>query len=740
MSNFGRPSFAFTVRFLLCCLLAAGSASGAPTKYATAVVTANVQTTGTESRLASVPSVASANDPFLRAQLEEVFAHLPAASDADQLSSLVTNKLKSRFKSITVTAGPAGPPRMWNVNATLLNETFQRLIIAVPTSALRSPEGENSPTMQPIDLGESPALQSAALILIGTNPNARPLGPASTALQTIRELAVELAHIVAKAYAESPSNYRSQVETQLKTAVEARGLTAPYYVRTLYQPSSSSLTGHYVPPVPGTLVVELDGLDPVSAASAFSHRVDLPNDKGEHLTFTQFYWRYGNTPFTRNLVAAASKFKHDKLEPAVAAKWPAESFPRFINNEEQDALAEELRHDYPSASEIEPVSSATGNRLQLKTTYLPSQATYSADLHGDSGRTLAGTASFKYREPWIVGDDLSANFSAGTDGINADAGYQFPFPIKNGPLARFRGQLHFEGSYALTRNVRLGTRHGPLVSREEGLAGPALKLTRTWPGETGDDHFTLESTLNLQLRTLHGYGPAPFLGPSASLSGLTFNERIALEYARDNWTLTGSIEVSRWLVSGQPDYDSGRASLSLRRVIASAKDRSGYVELRGGASELGTHAPRIDFARLGGDEWQRGMEDGELAGRSARTIALEGGPSLSTALSWLPKRKSTAPLNTAKPSENENAPSALDGMYLYGFIERSTIGGQTEAGIDYNGTHRALSYGLGARLRGAASIPGIPGGGSVAFGYAWSPQAIRPQGRFFVSAFFLFSP
>ena len=116
-----------------------------------------------------------------------------------------------------------------------------------------------------------------------------------------------------------------------------------------------------------------------------------------------------------------------------------------------------------------------------------------------------------------------------------------------------------------------------------------------------------------------------------------------------------------------------------------------------------------------------GLDDGELAGRSVASGAIEAVYSLGA---FLRQRSSPSPAT-------DTAPSKLDALYIFALAEYGRVDRQDDAGANFNPARSATSYALGGRFGGI--MPGLGSAASISFGYAWSPESIRQAGRFFTS-------
>jgi hypothetical protein len=594
-------------------------------------------------------------------------------------------------------------------------------------------------------------VNSAAIRLIGTNPAAQCPGHDSTALRTILTIAARAATAAADEYVRSayPQVYREKIDAAVQQAVSEEGLTPEYVVKTSFQPSAN--------PDATALVVKLAGLDPATRADVRMAAIDLPTKDGTALAFARFLDRYKNTGFVEKMAKDAEAYRLNVLAH-LQEIWPESGFPRFITTEQRGAVAVRLQTELPNVSQIAFESASTSGNVAstgtmlLNCTYHPSVAKYTGAVEGDSVRTARFRLAYSYQKPWIPGDSLDASAAGGTDGYSIGTSYQFPFARARSPVGPYEGHARIAANYELLRNVRLGTRHGPLISLREIRAGPQASLKKAWTfaraGDGGAPTFnvlTVEPSLSLEERSLRGDGPAPERGEPSALHGPIVTAKLAAAYDLGRWNLGAALEANRWFPRDQPAYSLGRGTAFVRRTLGRGDDTTGFLEARGELATLGNGAPRIDFLRLGGDQWLRGLELGELAGRSTATVTFEGGPTLHQVLHWIPRHGGQAHPGVAAPPPTEeerqaaaNAARLLQSTYVYAFFEHGHVSRQERAGQDFNGTHTAIAYGLGARLMGG--VAGLPPGASVELGYAWSPQGIHRSGRFFVTALFLFPP
>jgi hypothetical protein len=340
-------------------------------------------------------------------------------------------------------------------------------------------------------------------------------------------------------------------------------------------------------------------------------------------------------------------------------------------------------------------------------------------LAGDSIRTLRGTFAFDYQPLWRAKDKITLSLAPATGGITA--GSHYAFPLRRRAPGGFSVTFDGGADYTLARNVRLGTKAGPLVSLEHSRIGVTYTMSRQW-ASTSAGAISVNDQLGVSYRDLRSTGAPAFLGGVDRTHGPALSNTLTLgattvQGTGGHWEYGLQWRAVEWL-SHPAAFFSHEASASVRWINGSANAPRFIIELRGGAGEAGRDAPRIAFWRLGGDTWLRGMQDGELAGRRYRVAAFEAGP---CALSlW----RLISP-----PSANQSS-SLLKGLFLTAFVERGRVQGQS--GTDFNSSSSASSFGL--NVRGFGLIPG----GSLAAGYAWSPAAIRPRGRFFISMIVLF--
>lgn len=685
----------------------------------------------------------------------------------------------------------AGAINTWEISAPA-PKTFSRLVVIVPTTALPPPQPGDPAYLarwrEPsslTDLARECGLDSSATsgatlppdqatvrnaLLASATVEWVPQGSSgaipradSPALPLIRRTAATVALAAANDYAAAPGNYRDMIQADLNRSQ----IGAPYTFTIETNPSSGPFARDS-----STLVVVVHGFDPVSVLTVAVDRVDLPDDKGKHRTLAELEKTYGRGPLTQRLESAMRQTQSslqayvDRLYPPlsragmgsspapIVAAQPASAapgLPVFLDADGRTSLGTRMQDDSLVASHVEIVSPSlqgTPEQLKLPVTYLPSHLALSATINGDSIRELTGNVSAKYSPLGPKGSALSATFVPSTQGIGGGLDYEFPFYL--GKAKRFAGTVDAGGNYALTRAVRLGTRDGPLVSLQDVRLGGSVSISREYffGARAGPPagSFTLGTSLDARVRDLRGYGPATFLGQPGSLHGLDLTGDLSAslvlgmtqEHPTGLWQLDSDVTFGCWLVDRGPDVSSATASTAVRRFFYSSGAGGGgilsgsYVELRGEAGRVGSVAPRVDFFRLGGDQWLRGMEDGELAGRSYWCVAIEGGPNLATLARLLPT-SGTASSGPSAPANGRAAAasSPLNNIYLYGTIEAGAVGGQQDAGTDFNPARSAQSYGVGLRLFGA-----IPNG-TLAVGYARSRQALHPSGRFFVSIFLL---
>jgi hypothetical protein len=139
----------------------------------------------------------------------------------------------------------------------------------------------------------------------------------------------------------------------------------------------------------------------------------------------------------------------------------------------------------------------------------------------------------------------------------------------------------------------------------------------------------------------------------------------------------------------------------------------------GGAASDGT--PVAWWYRLGGDERMRGLEFGELAGRSFLHAGIEAGFGLGAVLG----KPSGAISSTAAPGLNFRQIRVLFGVE-HAWINRPPIFIPALPIL-----RSSSSYSVTGEYAGA--IPGLPGNSKLAIGYGYSPESSHRSGRVFVT-------
>lgn len=196
-----------------------------------------------------------------------------------------------------------------------------------------------------------------------------------------------------------------------------------------------------------------------------------------------------------------------------------------------------------------------------------------------------------------------------------------------------------------------------------------------------------------------------------------------------------------WREAG-PDFTIARIRSEAQWQFGPGGDRRHYLgfALQGGTATRET--PIGAQWRLGGDEWLRGLEEGELIGRHVVAARLEAGVdpfallggTIATARN---SANASAASGSAASAPEKKAPTIADTpILLVASIESGRVSGQ-ESLIANAAPAAASSFGLGLQFQSAGS-----GKSSMPFelnlGYAWSPQSQRENGRVFASVQFLF--
>lgn len=723
---------------LLACIFAANAWADSLPSDAQAGVTLTFDcVTGSDGvlRLDTVPvltprNAQSANDTFLAERLRQAFASqpenwrtLPSFRVPDAFKAWLHDTLKNAGLSapIIVTVR-TGVNSRWNVAATVTAPPYSGMRIDVPTTALPA----NTPAVvvpsSELAVSASPLWRNTSIRLIGTRTTA-PTATGTDVVAVIRDIAAQTAAAGCSAYANSQDvlTYTKVIEAAVVKTVTTR--LGPPYVATVSFAPNTTATGSRV------MVVTVQGLDPVVSARAAVTQIEMPDNLGGRMSLADFTTRFGATRLGRQVLADQRRCETD-VQHALATRIPLATLPRFIGDDERAAVARRLA----TLTGVALVTHReTGGELAFDVLYSPPQGAMTASLNADATREFTGSASFNYH--WQNGPRLSAEATLGltTTALSASAGTS-----RHALGARWNTHADLEGAYQHDRNVRLGTRVGPLVTVRSADVGGRLTLDHDSgvipAGAQHSQRVRAESSLYARERWLEGDGPSAFLGQTRSLTGpaLTLRQEFSFEEqpAADRTpppvlgkrTLSASVEVTHWLPDDHPDYAGGRAGISFRQEFGGVTPSDSYLELRGSAGLTEQAAPRIDFFRLGADNGLCGLDDGELAGRFFAAGAIEAGHSLGA---WV--RRASAPAAMARTAAAP--PSPLDGFYVFALAEYGHVGRQDDAGGSFNPDTSASSYALGGRFFGA--VPGVGAAASISFGYAWSPESIRENGRFF---------
>lgn len=672
----------------------------------------------------------SANDTFLAERLRQAFAAEPA-NWRTLPAFRVPDSFKAWLHDTLISAGLSAPiivtvrtgvNSRWNVAATVTAPPYSGMRIDVPTTALPA----NTPAVvvpsSELAVSASPLWLNTSIRLVGTRTTA-PAATGTEAVVVIRDIAAQTATAGSAAYSHSQDEltYTKAIEASVVDTV-ATHLGPPYVAAVSFAPDTA-VNGSRV------LVVTINGLDPVVTVRSAVTQIEMPDNLGGRMSLAAFTTRFGATRLGRQVLADQRRCEAE-VQRALATRVPSATLPRFIGDDERAVVA---RHLATLTGVALVTHRETGGELVFDVLYSPPQGAMTASLNADATREFTGSASFNYH--WQNGPQLSAEATLGltTTALSASAGTS-----RLALGARWNAQADIEGAYQRDRDVRLGTLIGPLVTVRSADAGGRLTLdydSGVLPsGAQHSQRVHAESSLYARERWLEGDGPSAFLGQPRSLTGpaltlrqeFSFDDQPAADHtpppALGKRTLFASVEITHWLPDDHPDYSSGRAGISLRQEFGGVTPSDSYLELRGAAGLTDQAAPRIDFFRLGADNGLCGLDDGELAGRFFATGAIEAGHSLGA---WL-RRASASASTTQTPG---GPPSPLDGFYVFALAEYGRVGRQDDAGGSFNPDTSASSYALGGRFFGA--VPGVGSAASISFGYAWSPESIRENGRFF---------
>lgn len=653
------------------------------------------------------PQVAPGADPTFTQNLELALANFPAGTiSTNAFAMWLAQAYWGRFGVFPATRSfPPAAENSWIVTAPQLPVHVTKLRLRVRTAAWPSDQAAPTLPWQP-PATPAPNTTTAALWrntvieVVPTGPAGGPPPTNSPALATIASLAPKVAAQIAVRYGENQNTFRDLVYQDIQHMAVAAGLGPPYQLSIRTEPVSGD-----------TLTVDLLGLDPIVRYVATIDQIDLPNDKGNHPTRASLVQLYGDTALTKKLLA-----QMDELQAQLQEVLDRRLRPEFLSGDGRAQLATALQAD-PAFRHMEganPSSMSTAAEMPFPATYRPSSGSLTASLAGDSVRSLRGNASFSYSPMWIPNDSVTASLSLGTDGDGA--GGHYSFPVKGTP-GNLTATLDTGADYNLSRDNRLGTQSGPLVSLEDNQAGPTFTVKRSWP-LTKAGAISVQDGLGVKYRDLRSTGAPTFLGGIDQLHGAFVSNTLTAtlltaDVGTGQWEAGAQIQVSEWLSRPSGHLLAAQATAYVRRIFSDQNGPAFFAQLRAGAGAESSASPRITFSLLGGDTWLRGMQPGELAGRKYRVAAVEAGPSVM----WL--------WHHVSPGTTHAAPALVRNLYLEGFAESGSVAGSS--GTSFTPVTTAQSYGIG--VLGLGVVPG----GSITAGYGWSRQAIRPNGRFFIS-------
>ncbi len=196
-----------------------------------------------------------------------------------------------------------------------------------------------------------------------------------------------------------------------------------------------------------------------------------------------------------------------------------------------------------------------------------------------------------------------------------------------------------------------------------------------------------------------------------------------------------------WREAG-PDFTIARIRSEAQWQFGPGGERRHYL---GFALQAGTASRETPIGaqwRLGGEEWLRGLEEGELIGRHVQAARLEAGVDPFALLGGTRAAASNSANASAASASTtvapeKKAPTIADTpILLVGSIESGRVSGQ-ESLIANAAPSTASSFGLGLQFLSAGSGKS-PMPFELNLGYAWSPQGQRENGRVYASVQFLF--
>ncbi len=226
--------------------------------------------------------------------------------------------------------------------------------------------------------------------------------------------------------------------------------------------------------------------------------------------------------------------------------------------------------------------------------------------------------------------------------------------------------------------------------------------------------------------------PTPDQGRTTTLDGrmgltLLFDlhqpEKAGIGEVEIDASLSGEVAPSS--LSDHFNYTKWQAAVEATFWFGWKDSRDFFLRqnLRNG-SLFGT-TPALSLFRLGGNESVRGLQEGELAGRSVLSTTTE----LGYGLARLGQRIFGNPTNSA-------AGTPLDDSYLKGFFDYGRTSQNGSISSPWHEGSGAVSYGAAVEI---SKPDGVQLPTSLSLGYAYSPQSkLHRGGMVFVSAGFAF--
>lgn len=179
-------------------------------------------------------------------------------------------------------------------------------------------------------------------------------------------------------------------------------------------------------------------------------------------------------------------------------------------------------------------------------------------------------------------------------------------------------------------------------------------------------------------------------------------------------------------VGGEFSYSRSEVGVALEMQFGFERSRDFVVRELVRVGLASGNLPTLEEFRIGGGSAVRGLQEGELSGRSVVALSGEFGVNLGLLTG----------VHRAKPDAEEKAKSfwaRLDGVYLKGFVDW----GRVTSDGGFQGAGRDSAFGTGLMLELPRELLG--GGGServpsLSLGYAYSPDSrIHRSGMFVVS-------